>query len=189
MTKNEFVRKLRMKLARLPKGDVEERIAFYSEMIDDRMEAGISEADAVKEIGTVESVALQIKEEIQPSEGDNELKGKKSRKGWEIALIIVGAPIWISLIAVAFSVILALFVTLWSVVITMWATFVSLLISGIALIAGGALMYGIYGSISGVAIIGAGIAVLGVALLFSYVSKAVGMGSAYITKSVFRKKP
>lgn len=187
MTKNEFVRKLKMKLSRLPKGDVEERIAFYSEMIDDRVEAGLSESEAVKDIGTVESVALQIKEEIQPSGGDN-IKAKKSRKGWEIALIIIGAPIWISLIAAVFSVILALFVTLWTVVITLWATFVSLLVSGITLVVGGAFLYVICSSITGVAIIGAGILVLGVALLFSYVSKAVGMGSIYITKSIFRKK-
>ena len=42
MTKKEFLSALREKMAGLPKDDVDDRIAFYSEMIDDRMEEGLS---------------------------------------------------------------------------------------------------------------------------------------------------
>ena len=44
----------------LPQGDVEERLTFYSEMIDDRMEEGISEEEAVCEIGSVDEIVSQI---------------------------------------------------------------------------------------------------------------------------------
>ena len=48
MNKEEFLSELRTKLSGLPQEDIEERISFYSEMIDDRMEDGISEEEAVE---------------------------------------------------------------------------------------------------------------------------------------------
>lgn len=47
MNKQEFLVKLRKGLSGLPKEDIEERLTFYSEMIDDRMEEGLSEEEAV----------------------------------------------------------------------------------------------------------------------------------------------
>ena len=38
MTKQEFLAELRRGLSGLPQNDIEERLNFYSEMIDDRME-------------------------------------------------------------------------------------------------------------------------------------------------------
>ena len=51
MTKQEFIIKLTLELHGLPKADIEERVGFYSEMIDDRIEAGLSEEEAVADIG------------------------------------------------------------------------------------------------------------------------------------------
>ena len=47
MTKNEFLSSLRSKLQGLPPADIDERIGFYSEMIDDRMDEGKSEEEAI----------------------------------------------------------------------------------------------------------------------------------------------
>lgn len=47
MLKEEFLAQLRGGLAGLPQEDLEERLAFYSELLDDRMEEGLSEAEAV----------------------------------------------------------------------------------------------------------------------------------------------
>ena len=46
MSKQEFLDQLRARLSGLPRQDVIERLNFYSEMIDDRMEEGLSEEDA-----------------------------------------------------------------------------------------------------------------------------------------------
>ena len=54
MNKQEFVERLRKGLSGLPQDDIEERLTFYSEMIDDRMEEGLSEEEAVGEIGSVD---------------------------------------------------------------------------------------------------------------------------------------
>ncbi len=42
MTKQEFIAELRKGLSGLPKKELEERLTFYSEMIDDRMEEGLT---------------------------------------------------------------------------------------------------------------------------------------------------
>ena len=42
MTKKEFLSSLRSKLQGLPPSDIDERIGFYCEMIDDRMDEGKS---------------------------------------------------------------------------------------------------------------------------------------------------
>ena len=51
MTKLKFLLLLNERLSHLPSKEVEERLAFYSEMIEDRMEEGLSEEEAVSEVG------------------------------------------------------------------------------------------------------------------------------------------
>ena len=64
MNKQEFLGALRSRLSGLPSQEVDERLNFYSEMIDDRIEEGISEEDAIAQIGTVDGVATQIVADI-----------------------------------------------------------------------------------------------------------------------------
>ena len=45
MGKQEFLEQLRKQFSSLPQADIEEQLSFYSEMIDDRMEEGLSEED------------------------------------------------------------------------------------------------------------------------------------------------
>ena len=54
MCKKEFLDKLSKELAHLSKSEREERLAFYSEMIDDRIEEGLDEADAVASVKPAE---------------------------------------------------------------------------------------------------------------------------------------
>ena len=64
MSKQEFLVQLRKGLSGLPQDDIEERLTFYSEMIDDRMEEGLSEEDAVYEIGDIDELISQIVADI-----------------------------------------------------------------------------------------------------------------------------
>ena len=75
MTKIKFLLELSEKLSGLPQQDIEERLMFYSEMIEDRMEEGFSEEDAVAAIGSVEDVIAQILAQSKP-----EKKEKKKRE-------------------------------------------------------------------------------------------------------------
>ena len=60
MNKQDFLKELSRALSGLPREDLEERLAFYSEMIDDRMEDGLSEEEAVADIGSIDEAASQI---------------------------------------------------------------------------------------------------------------------------------
>ena len=60
MTKNDFLNELRKGLRGLSKEDIEERVNFYSEMIDDMVEDGKTEEEAIGEIGSVDDVIRTI---------------------------------------------------------------------------------------------------------------------------------
>ena len=64
MNKTEFVFALRERLSFLPREEAGERIDFYCEMIADRMEDGLTEQEAIAEIGSVDEIAAQIVAEI-----------------------------------------------------------------------------------------------------------------------------
>ena len=53
MLKQEFLAQLRDALCGLPQCDIDERLTFYSEIIDDRMEEGLLEEEAVAAVGSV----------------------------------------------------------------------------------------------------------------------------------------
>ena len=60
MNKIEFLAAVSAKLDGLAPADVREQIGFLSEMIDDRMEEGITEAAAVAAVGAPAEVAARI---------------------------------------------------------------------------------------------------------------------------------
>ena len=60
MNKQEFLSQLQAGLSGLPECETEERLSFYSEMIDDYTEEGFSEEEAVTQIGSVSDVISQI---------------------------------------------------------------------------------------------------------------------------------
>ena len=64
MTKSEFISQLRDKLSGLDENELNERLDFYCEMIDDKTEDGLTQEQAVLEIGSVDAVCEQILSEI-----------------------------------------------------------------------------------------------------------------------------
>ena len=188
MRKKEFLSALRRKLKGLPKREIEERISFYGEMIDDRVEEGCSEEEAVAKIGNVDKISRQI------LKGSRVSKSKRKRKPWEIALFWIGSPLWISLGAAAFAVAISLYASLWAIVISLWAVFVALVASAI----GGAVIslpFAISGNAAtGIAILGAALVCGGVAILGFYGCRAATKGAWWLTrksfgiKKCFRKK-
>ena len=64
MSKQDFLTELRKGLSGLPRDEIEERLTFYSEMILYRMEEGLSEEDAISEIGSVDEIVTQAVADI-----------------------------------------------------------------------------------------------------------------------------
>ena len=122
MNKQEFVVALCDRLVGLPEQEVEDRIGFYCEMIDDRIEDGLYEEEAVAAIGSVDEIAEQILADVPLAKIVKEKIKKRRRPGaWEIVLLAVGSPIWLSLLIAAFAVVISVYAVLWSVIASAWA--------------------------------------------------------------------
>ena len=120
MTKQEFLKKLQAKLKGLPKREVGERINFYSETIDDRIEEGLSEKEAVLAVGSVDEIAYQIAEESNGTYADEGKTPKRKLRAWEIVLLILGSPLWLVLLIVAFAVAFTVYAVIWTVNLCLW---------------------------------------------------------------------
>ena len=157
MTKTEFVLEMTERLSPVPFDELEERLAFYLEMIDDRMEEGFSEAEAVSAAGSMDEIAAQILSEIPLSRLIKEkIRPKRRLKAWEIAFLVLGSPIWLPLLLAAFAVALSLYVSLWAVILSLWAVFVSVAAGSISGVVLGVWFACGTHRLSGIALIGAG---------------------------------
>ena len=162
MNKQEFLLKLGDQLSGLSSREKEERLTFYREMIEDRMEDGLSEEEAIAAVGSIDAIAGQINEEISPAK--TLPPAKRRLKAWESTLLILGSPIWLSLLIAALAVIFSLYVSLWAVIICLWAGFVSAVSCGFALtVTGIVLLFGEH-PLSGAALIGEGFVCFGLSI-------------------------
>ena len=138
MTTAEFTEALRQGLPGLPREDLEERLAFYAEMIEDRMEEGLTEEEAVAGLGPVEEVIGQIAAETPLVKLVKErVKPKRALRAWEIVLLVLGSPIWVYLLISAAAILFSLYVTIWAVAVSLWAVDLSLAAGALAGLAGG----------------------------------------------------
>lgn len=177
MTKQEFLNALSAKLAALPKQELEERLNFYADMIDDGEEDGLTEEQAVAKLGSVEEVTAQIIADIPFFKIAKErFKPKRPPLGWEKTLLILGSPLWISLAAVAIAVVISLYAAIFSLAVAAIAV-------DVAFAAGtlGAFVFGFglafNGSlISGAMVLGSGLIFAGLAILLFFCAKSATKG-------------
>ena len=182
MSKQEFLMQLRKGLSGLPKDDIDERLTFYSEMIDDRMEDGIPEETAVCEIGAVDGLVSQIIADVPLGKLVKEkITPKKKLKAWEIVLLVLGSPIWLSILIAALTVILSLYVVLWTVIVVLWAAFASFVACGLTGIAAGVYFAAGGNVLTGIAMIGAGIVCAGLSVFMFFGCKAATKGILNLT--------
>lgn len=130
MNKEDFLVNLRNGLSGMPQHDIDERVSFYSEMIDDRVEEGMSEEDAVAGIGPVDEIVSQTITDVPLSKlVKNRIVPKRSLQTWEIVLIVLGFPLWFPLLIAALAVVLSLYLVVWSLIITLWSVWASVVAS------------------------------------------------------------
>lgn len=183
MNKSEFILQLRNGLSGLPQDDVDERLNFYGEMIDDRIEDGLSEEDAVLEMGDINKIISQILAEIPLSKiVKKKITAKTKPSVLTVVLLILGSPIWLSLAIVLFAIIFSIFVVLWSVVVVLWSVFVSFLLAAV-----GTLLYGIItcflrGGVIAAVIFSSALIIGGLSVFMFYISKSVTKLMVFITR-------
>ncbi len=180
MNKQEFLTELKARLSGMPQDDIDERLAFYIEMIDDRIEEGISEEDAVSEIGSVEEIVSQIVSDIPFSKIVKEkVRPKRALKTWEFVLLVLGSPIWIPLIMTAFAVFFTAYLVVWSLIFALWAVEVSFIACSLEGIIS-CVVFFIRGGVP------TGFAMLGVGVFCSGLSILLFFGCKQVTKYILR---
>ena len=183
MDKQEFLAQLRNGLAGLPPRDIEERLSFYSEMIDDRIEEGLSEQEAVSAVGSVESIVSQtIGESPMTKLAKEKVKPNRRLSGWEIILLILGCPIWLSLGIAAIAVVFSLYISAWSVIISLWAAYVSLVACSVGGLVAGIVVACTGKALPGIAVLAAGLICAGFSIFAFYGCKAVTRGLLLLTR-------
>ena len=63
MTKAEFTQEILRRTGHLSRAEVDKWISFYSECVDDRMEEGMDEAEAVARLGNMEDILKSMEQE------------------------------------------------------------------------------------------------------------------------------
>ncbi len=132
MTKLEFLDSLRKALTGLPLEDIERHVDYYKESIEDRMEDGLSEQEAVAAMGAVEDVAKDILAESPPP-AEKKVVQKRKWGAWEILLLVLGFPLWFPLLMSVASVVLSVYLSLWAVVVSLYALPITLGVCSLAM--------------------------------------------------------
>lgn len=189
MHKQEFLNALRIKFSDLPKQEVEERINFYSEMIDDQIEEGCTEQEAVSKIGSEDDISAQIVSDIPLTKTVKErILPKKHLKAWEIVLLALGSPIWISLAIAAVAIIFSLYITLWAVITSVWTVFISFTVCAIGGLIASAVFTVTGSKLTGLAMLSVVFAFIGLSIFLLFGCRAATKGALLITKKCFVKK-
>ena len=158
MKKYKFLSMLESELCGLPEEDVKRTLDYYAEMIDDRIEDGSDEETAVGEIGSVTDISRRIwSESSSGAVKKSGVERKRKMKAWEIILLIIGSPVWLSLLLAVAAVIIALYAVLWAVAVTFYA--IDFALGGVGL---GGIVLGVISIVNGG--IGLGFCWLGIAL-------------------------
>jgi uncharacterized membrane protein len=154
-------------------------------MIDDRMEEGLAEGEAVSDMGTVEEIVAQVIADTPFTKIIREkMMPKRTLRTWERVLLIVGSPIWGCLLIAVFAVVLALYAALWSVLVSLWAVFAAVAAYGLGGIGGGAVLVCRGHVLPGIAMIGAGLVCSGLSILLFFGCKAATKGAVLLTQKI-----
>ncbi len=186
MNKQDFLTKLKEELYGLSNEDIQKSVDFYAEMIDDCIEDGLSEEEAVSQIGDPQEISKQILIDTPITKLiKQKIKPNRRMRVWEIVLLAVGSPIWVSLLIAVAAVVFSIYVSLWSIVASLWACEAAFwgsafggTISAVWLFVSGQNIYAAFVMIAAVLFL------VGFSILFFFVCKALTKGMVQLTKKI-----
>ncbi|MCR4815015.1 MAG: DUF1700 domain-containing protein [Lachnospiraceae bacterium] len=183
MTKAEFIDSLIKNLNGLSEEDIKKSKDYYEEIIDDRMEDGIPEEDAVGGLGSIDEIKDQILTDVPITKIVKErMKPKRALKAWEIVLLILGSPVWIPVLAAVIVVLLVLYLCFWIVILCLYLCDFAVFVSGFGGIIGAFAQSN--GFNTGMFLAGCGIALIGAAILLFFGFTKVAQGMIFLSKKM-----
>ena len=185
MNKKEFAAQIYSRVKGIPEEDLAGSLDYYTEMIDDRIEDGLTEDEAVAALGSVDSIVSQIMSEhsvpVQETK-DEPIRQRRKLCAWQIVLLVLGSPVWLPLLLAAAIIALAVYIVLWSVIIVLYSVDLSLAAVAAGGIAGAAVLLFSGEFLQAAFMIGAGLVCGGLAVLFFFVCNLAAKGIIILTK-------
>ncbi len=111
------------------------------------------------------------------------MRSKHTFRPWEVVLIVLGSPIWVSLAVAAISIIFSLYAVLWAVIAALWAVDLSFIVSVVACIVAGILAI-IHDTFYGAIAIACGCIFAGSSILMFHAARAASNGIFFLTKKI-----
>ena len=180
MNKHDFLVVLRDRLNGLPEKDIEDSVAYYSSTLDDRIESGKSEEEAVQDLGPIDDIVRQIKsdrplkEVVKASVAKSPLN--TGSRALNIILLILGFPLWFPLAITALALIFVAYLLVWLVPFIAGVVSIACLVGSLWSLPSAFINGFVYGPLPGFAIFGMGLIILGIGLF-------AGIGTYYLGKA------
>lgn len=179
----------KIKTLRLDRGFSQEELAKRLSVVRQtvsKWEKGLSLPDSDMLITLAEIFEISVGDLLEENTKVKATTDSKPHplKLWEIVLLVLGSPIWLSLAVAVFAIMLALYAVVWSVIIALWAIFASLIGGSFAGIGAGLIFVLTNNAPTGFAVIGAGITCAGLAILMFFACKAATNGVVVLTKKI-----
>jgi uncharacterized membrane protein len=195
MTKAEFLTALERRLLQLPELERRRQLDYFAEMIDDRVEEGTEETEAVAGLGDPSAAADRILQETSlPVLVSSRMRPKGGWTGLTVVLLVLGFPLWLPLMLALFAVMLSVYVVLWSVILVLFAVVLAIGAAGLGLLLAAAVAFSTAVPPS-LMLIGGGLVCLGLCVFAFFGALAVARGLARLTavfarwvKSLFIRK-
>ena len=207
VNKMQFLQAVREKTVHLPLSEVNRLLEYYNEMIDEAVEEGSSEEEAVARLGTWEEICLQI-EDFRTSEpavtepimeepipeqtiptAEKKPKKRISLPMWAIVLLILTAPVWgaivLSLGIAVLAVVAAIVMTGGTLVVTLFAVVISLAAVGVVGIPAAFVLFFTGSTATGLLSLGGGLVCGGFAILGWFLCIAFAKFFAVCVKALF----
>ena len=185
MSRAEFMAALRGALEQMPPEEREKQLSFYEELFDDMQEDGLTEQEAASRLGDPAQIARELLTELPLGTlVKTRVKSAGGLSALNIALLVLGFPLWFSLLAAVGAVLLAFFITLWALALSFGAVVLALGVTAGALLGG--VFFGYLAAsplmLLGMAMIAAGACLLGALLL-----RPLCRGLAKLCAGLFKK--
>lgn len=183
MTKQEFLAALEQRLQAVPEDERKRTAAYYDESIDDRMEDGMTEEEAVDSLESIDTIVQRImKDTPLKTIVKNKVEHKKKLETWQVLLIIFTCPFWFPVgmggISVAFGLCMAVF----GIGLGLFATVIGLCGGGVAAVVGGIYFFISRGAAYGLMTMGLGFCCIGAGIFILLGSIAMVKGVVFLIK-------
>ena len=187
MRKEEYLNRIRDLLQGLPSEDLEPSLAFYAESIEDRMEDGMSEEEAVASMESPEEAVRTIQMELPlPKLVKARVRDRRRMGPMEIILLVLGFPLWFPLLLTAAVLALTFYLLVWVLVLVLGVVVLSLAVSALACAVASIVVFSKAGLKGLLLVLGAGFVLAGLAILLSLLLPPACRGTVKLGKAMLR---